>query len=485
MRALLFLAIAGLAAGGLAGCVQNDAPASTLSKESVLPSLPLLSYDGNGTILATPSAFEGLKVVEYLLGHRGGEPNVGVTAKGNVFQTAGENTMKSEDHGKTWKIVYNLTTAFPAAVQGVDQVRQLTRSSDPMLWVDPITSRIFTNHMTGLYCANMILSDDEGATWLMKPMTCGLPVNDHQKLATSIGYGPAAKSVPAPVYPNVVYYCYNKLAATDCAVSFDGGHQFEFDRPVVNSVIDGCGGINGVPAPYPDGSMVLPIGLDCPGPVVAITEDNGFTWTVRHGPTTVGSEELDPDITVTKDGTAYMLARGADHLQYLYRSKDKFQHWDGPWRASPPNVTSSVFAGITSGDDGRIAMSYLGTTMTKEAPSKAPNGTRWNLYVTYALDAESASPTFTTTQVNPDSDPVQIGCVWLDGGSNPCRNLLDFIDMTSDKDGRIYVAFTDGCTVGCADVPAAKDEQSRSRDGAIAVIENGPSLVAAKGTIAP
>jgi hypothetical protein len=473
------LAVALLAAAGLAGCIQGNAPASALSPGTTALPASLVAYDGNLTTMALPAAFANgtVSVAEHLLGNRGGEPNLGITAKGNVFETAGENVMESTDHGKSWKIVFNLTTAFPDAIQQNPQTHQFTRSSDPMLWVDPVTSRIFAVFMTGLYCSNFITSDDEGATWLMDPLTCGAPVNDHEKVATSIGYGPDTRMVPAnPIYPDVVYYCYNKLAASDCAVSFDGGLKFQFDQPVVVSARDGCGGINGMPAPFPDGSMALPVGLGCDGPIVAVTTDNGLTWSVRHGPTKVGSEELDPEITVTKDGTAYLIDRGKDHQMYLYRSKDKFQHWDGPWHVSPPNVTSTVFDGITSGLDGRIAMAYLGTRDTKEEPSKAPNATRWNLYVTWALDAESASPTFVTKQVTPDADPVQIGCVWLNGGSNPCRNLLDFIDVRSDKDGRAYVAFTDGCTVGCADVPTATDNQSRSRDGAVAVVDAGPSL---------
>jgi hypothetical protein len=42
-------------------------------------------------------------------------------------------------------------------------------------------------------------------------------------------------------------------------------------------------------------------------------------------------------------------------------------------------------------------------------------------------------------------DPVQRGCIWSGGGSNACRNLLDFNDAQIDKQGRVLVAYTDGC----------------------------------------
>ena len=473
MRLLVALALLGTA---LAGCVTPpdvETPAAALETNAT----GLLAYDGTGAIVPVPDALakDAPRIVERLLGHRGGEPNVGVTSTGTVFMTANHNTMRSKDHGQTWDIAFNLTTAFPAPVQGTP-LSGYTRSSDPMLWVDPVTDRVFTNHMTSLLCANMIISDDEGDSWTMKPMTCGIPVNDHQKVATSIGFGPKAK-VPDPVYPNAVYYCYNKLVGTNCAVSLDGGLNFAYDRPVATGLTDNCGGINGHPAPHPDGTMFVPMTLGCAGPVVGVSEDNGLTWTVRHGPTDFGAEEIDPDVTVTKEGTAYMLYRGSDHLQYLVRSKDKFQTWEGPWKVSPPDVRSTVFAGITSGDDDRIAMAYLGTRDTDEEPSKAGENTTWHLFVTYSFDALAESPTFVTTQVDGDDDPIQIGCVWLNGGGNPCRNMLDFIDMTSDADGRIFVAITDGCD------KCATDKESHNRNAAIVVLEEGPSLYAAVGRV--
>ena len=42
-------------------------------------------------------------------------------------------------------------------------------------------------------------------------------------------------------------------------------------------------------------------------------------------------------------------------------------------------------------------------------------------------------------------DPVQRGCIWNSGGSNPCRNLLDFNGITIDRTGHVMVGFADGC----------------------------------------
>ncbi|HUR67676.1 MAG TPA: sialidase family protein [Candidatus Thermoplasmatota archaeon] len=495
MRLPLALALLSLVVGGCVTPASTQTPAATVADLGER----LMAFDAAGLALPVPDLLKGgLGVTLGLLGERGGEPNVGVTSSGAVFMTANHNTMRSTDHGATWEIVFNLSEELPQynCPDGTPAIPvagcpRLTRSSDPMLWVDPVTDRVFTDHMTGLYCSNMIYSDDEGDSWTMKPMTCGLPVNDHQKVATGMGYGPGAPPAGMnPAYPNPVYYCYNKLLATQCAVSFDGGLTFPIDRTVASGALgDPCGGINGHPASGPDGTMFVPINEGCPTAVVGVSEDSGLTWSVKQAPFDVGAEEIDPEITVTPDGTAYMLWRGVDHLQYLARSTDKFDTWEGPWQVSPKGVTSTVFAGLTSVVDGKVGFAFLGTRDTDEAPSDAPNGTRWHLFTGVSLDAASPSPTFVVEQASPDADPVQIGCVWLGGGANPCRNMLDFIDMAADSEGRFYVAYTEGCIsaaqhpdgadaageIDCANNPAAKDEESRGRHGAFAV--SAPLLV--------
>lgn len=517
LRLLPTLFVAALLLGGCIAQKGPGAPAQ-LAASAAEHGGALVSFDGHNSTVPTPAALQGLAFTLRPTAKPGGEPNVGVTPKGNVFVTAGPLVMKSADQGRTWTEAFNLTKfwgplydpeplpyTWPVPVcdkvpvspplvgcpAGPHVVRGLTRSSDDMLWVDPDTGRVFADFMTGLYCSKLFFSDDEGATWTASPVDCGVPVNDHQKVMTA-HWGPDAPHPAAnPVYPNLVYYCYNKLAASDCAVSYDGGLTFNYDRPA--TVIDGqtgeaqpvtamgpCGGINGHPAGAPDGTLYLPINLGCPGPVVMVSTDNGLTWTLRQGPTIHGAEEIDPDITVTPDGTAYLLYRGSDHLPYLVRSHDRFATWQGPWLVAPPDVRSSVFTAITSGDDGRIALAFLATRDTTAEPSQAPNATRWHLYNVVSLDAAGDEPTFTAVQVTHDTVPVQIGCVWLNGGGNPCRNMLDFIDLHRGPDGRAYTVFSEGCAARCAGNATATNLQSRSRVVTVSVLDGGPSLLAAK-----
>jgi hypothetical protein len=67
-------------------------------------------------------------------------------------------------------------------------------------------------------------------------------------------------------------------------------------------------------------------------------------------------------------------------------------------------------------------------------------------------------------------DPVQSGCVWLGGGSNPCRNLLDFMDATVDAQGRVLVGYADGCTLACASNPMPTDDPAHGYHSQLATI---------------
>ncbi len=488
-------AFAVLAAAGLAGCAQSDVftPQSELlgGFDGVLSFAPAIIHDGDATILSGVDdlGVPGLKPedlpwgVEAEVPTEGAEPNIAVSRSGAVFVTTLDRVHRSTDQGRTWEVVLDFRT--PPR----DAVDDYFSTADPMIWADPQTDRIFTNHMhPGLLCTYLFWSDDDGATWTDRPASCATPYLDHQKLMTA-GHGPSSPLTENPVYPSVLYLCVNKLDfGTWCAVSHDGGLSYAYDN-MVKGPDYSCGALNGHPAAYPDGTVVVAFPLapssSCQKPVtVAVTEDDGLTWQMRD---TCAPDfhnlEVDADITVTPDGTAYLLFRHDDHQVYLARTTDKFASCD-VFRVSPPGLSLTRFTAITSGDNGSIAMSYIGTRDRQDrdaTPSDAVGGTRWHAYVTSSFNADQPRPTFVTQRITPDEDPVQVGCVWEGGGAGgpkECRNMLDFIDMVSDAEGRYYVSITDGCVVrnGCAGDTASASYQSRDRQTAVLVQTSGMGL---------
>lgn len=465
---------------------------------------PPVATDGNATsprFVPLPAwaadAATAPRSIEQMVGKAGAEPNIGVTSSGSLFVTTFDQLQRSQDQGRTWETVWDYVTP------GGPTTEDMFSTADPMMWVDPITDRVYVQQMMGTQCTYVAWSDTDGdpGSFFERPLLCDMPLIDHMKIMTAppapctvsvieVGVCVPGVAVPNPIYPNVFYMCSNKLdLGMWCATSLDGGLSFAMTSRVIDTD-PLCGNINGHPAAFHDGTVVVPLGgvlggIECDRPpTVYVSEDNGRVWMQRICAPQFVQVEIDPDITTTPDGTAYMLMRDrTDQRMYLLRSKDKFQTCD-VFQPSPPDHTLDIFAGITSGADGRIAMAYLGTTDEQDigaTPSNATGGTIWHAYVTTVLDAGAEVPTFVTQQVTPRQDPVQIGCVWVGGGGggpHRCRNLLDFIDMVSDKDGRSYVAITDGCTPrnGCAGDIYAAEFQSRDAQIAVLVQDRGLGL---------
>ena len=463
----------------LAGCVQG--PKAAPPTTTTLSGAMVFRADGEHiTAVPLPAEFgAGFSMASVATGYHGAEPNVGVTPKGSIFVSAYESILRSRDQGRTWTEVHHM---------------DIGQTFDPMLWVDAKTGRVYSIHIyPDKTCSTLIYSDDaddDSPTWRDLPLRCPSPIVDHEKLATGPLAGPLAPTGAVLPFPRLVSLCYNKLSssvlsATHCAVSLDGGITYPIDNEVDASPggnpAEGspanCGGLNGHQAHAPDGTIFLPYGYDCRRGRLAVSTDGGMTWT-RHD-LEVDQLELDPEVTVTPDGTAYYLYRGSDQAMHLLRSRDHFETFDGPFRVSPPEVKGTVFAGMTSGSAGRIAVAYLGTTDTAAGPDDAGPGTVWNLYAGMSLDADAAAPTFVTMQVNPADDPVQRGSICH---SKACtegnRNLLDFIDVSAGPDGRFWVSYSDGCTSEECRLPGQLNlQESRDDTTTVAWLLDGPGLL--------
>jgi hypothetical protein len=117
-------------------------------------------------------------------------------------------------------------------------------------------------------------------------------------------------------------------------------------------------------------------------------------------------------------------------------------------------LNNSVFASAVAGDGDRAAVAFLGTTTGGNYEAADFTGF-WQLYVAHTYDR---GKTWTTTTVDTPGDAVQVGCIWLSGGSNPCRNLLDFMDATVDAQGIVHVGVPDGCILRCSTDPQVKTD---------------------------
>jgi len=470
----------------LSGCFGNDTTPSPPEEPSLPEGIFVTGPDGLSVdVPPLPMIFNFSDV-----GEDGAEPSLGITSSGCIFFIAFEKVMRSCDHGESWEDVSGPQCAF--------------QTNDPWGWVDPITDRIFAVQMQGLETSWICWSDDDGESWLGNPHDSGTtPINDHIKLAsgpwTSSGYG-IGGIVSQNFYETAVYYCYNKLAGIFCYTSFDGGATFEAGGQLYGLATTN-GGLHGAITSAPDGTVYVTPRVQTP--TVIVSDDNGLTWFDR----TMGEDTGTPnprknsEVATDTESNAYHIWTGADEGVYMSRSTDSGQSWEqNSTRISPVEIISSVFPQVDAGDPGRIAITYLGSENASELNQSDIDGNPWDgnahyansnvsyyLYITYSLNALDENPVFHTVRAS--ADPVQVGSICLNsgdcrdiGGSN--RNLLDFNDLHIDLEGRVYIAFADGCFGDCATSDNPQPEDSRSRRGIMCYLESGPSLFESVGDLA-
>jgi hypothetical protein len=376
----------------------------------------------------------------------GSELNLGVAPNGSIFVGGWDAIGRSTDGGVTW--TRHSTTPV------------LTFAADRVLIVDKDTGRVLVNDTT-LGCTVLAWSDDNGTTWDANPAACGGGVTDHQKIAVG-----KRVSYPDPsglLYENLIYVCANGLSHTDCGVSADGGATFLTSAP--HGI--GCA-FQGTPVTDVDGVLYEPTS-QC-GLQVRKTEDNGLSWTEYD----VGfpAESDTPDIAVTPDGTLYLAYVDANWKPALARSTDGGATWTGPYALPVPGLVSGLFPVVVAGADGRIAVSFYGTTDDATGwdhnPGNAPASIRWHGYVAVITDAAETAPTIAPVRVT--SDPLQYGFISKLGGN--LNNIADYADIDVGPDGRVYAVFMDGCPPGCS-----SKAQSTEDRGIVAIQTSGDDLI--------
>lgn len=391
--------------------------------------------------------------------HGAGEPSIGVDwSTGKAFIEAGNHTLR---------VTFN-DAVKPATAFWEDRRSPFARVSlDPILFTDDGhfggTNRTFSSQLNGV-TSELSFTDNDGDLWF-PTQGSGQPAGvDHQ----SVGGGPYASPAPATqtTYPHAIYYCSQDIATAFCSRSDDGGLTFGPGVPIyVFTTVNGvdrplapgtCGGLHGHVRVSPNGTAYVPNekcmdanGVSRPG--VAVSTDNGLSWVVQTVPdATSVSPGSDPSVAAGSNNSIYLGYVNGDGHAKIAVSQDRGLHWAKSKDAGTPfGVQNAEFAEVIAGDDNRAAYAFLGTPTAGDTQSADFLGV-WHLYVAFTYNT---GRTWTTVDATP-SDPVQRGCIWNQGGSNPCRNLLDFNDITVDKSGRVLAGYADGCTGSCVNDPS-------------------------------
>ena len=424
----------------------------------------LLATLGALLLGAAPGLADPMVFANRPVGETAGEPTLGINKDGTIFFQAMTKVMRSNDDGLHWTDVHDSA---------------LGTTLDPFIHVDVPTGRVISSQLLGA-CQLLAISDDAGQTWTEAPTQCGTV--DHQK----VGSGPWPSSLSGnPLFSRAVYTCTNHVADTGCAVSLDGGRTwgpevtaFPGVDPSSNQGVVGgtgvCGGLEGDPVSGPDGTIYVAREY-CGRPYLGVSHDAGATWTLIYvaGPAAqarpIANGANNPTVAVSPTGVLWYAWTGDDWRHHVARSADGGATWES-WTIAGDTIKSTTFPYIIAGAHG-VATSFAGTRDTDKGPDGAPAKAVWHLFVSSLTDEPGA--TWETTQVTPDDDPLNIGCIGRHGSAcSGHAGMLDFNDMAFTPDGRVAISYTDACVR-----PACKDSNtSQGAAGVLAIQTDGPHV---------
>jgi len=407
------------------------------------------------------------------LGRSAGEPSIGV---GLPIAGHPEGRALFQSDVQTLRVTFNGVCAKPLWENKPAPTSQ--QDFDPILFTDFQTGRTIVHLLS--FAANVIVGEssitdsppspsNDGDVWTPSNGSGIASGVDHQ----TVGAGPYhAPLIGTPANPHAVYYCSQALVDANCARSDDGGINY---GPSVVVYTSQCGTLHGHVKVAPDGTVYLPNRFCGGNEAVVASEDNGLTWEVRKIPASAQGGS-DPSVGVGSGGRVYFGYADGDTTAAISISNDKGKTWSAPLDVGAAfGINNVVFPAVVAGDNDRAAFAFLGTPTSGGLTGPKFTGI-WHLYVATTFDGGA---TWSTVDATPN-DPVQRGCIWLGGGANICRNLLDFMDVQIDHEGRVLVAYADGCAGGeCVLAPSNATGNSYTALAAIARQTGGRRLLSA------
>jgi fibronectin type 3 domain-containing protein len=438
----------------------------TAGSVSAATAAPAFGY-GTPTFLtsAAPSSFSGATV--------SGEPSIGVDWKTGAAMYMGGTS--------TARLTFN-NNANPPAVTWTDVSSPYSDINlDPILATEPHTGTTIAGGDDGP-CAVMSVTTNDGGFLDPTSWTPSAPcpfAADHP----TVGMGPYAGTPPVnATAPFVSYFC-QQSDVDSCSHSVDGGLTWSPSVPDTNFT---CLSLFGHVKVSADGTAYVPsancFDADNNSEVGAIvSKDNGQSLTglaIPNAPTP--ADGFDPSVATDDTNRVYeSWSRAGDYHPVVTWSDNHGGSWAPQVDLAntvSPALTAATFESAVAGDSGRAAVAYLGTWAGTPGDDPFTTGFHgvWYLFVSYTYDG---GQTWQTVQASPD--PVQRGEIDAGGTTTSGqRNLLDFMDASLTKDGRVVVGYADGCLDVC-NGPNGTEKQSTNQYATVAYQGSGEGLFSA------
>jgi hypothetical protein len=369
--------------------------------------------------------------------------------------------------------------ALPECCEGLweDKSSGVTDTGlDPILWTDQKTGRTFAANSTAGANGAYAFSDDDGESWTPSGFSPPNGGADHE----TIGSGPYPAALSVLSNPTnqgeAVYYCSQDVVGpASCQRSDDLGASYGpgvFAYNGQGSGVPGgnaCGGLHGHLHVAPDGTVWLPVS-QCAGlQGGTFSTDAGTTWVEFKVPNGFSQKDgSDPSIGIDSDGVIYFSyvrnepvatnqpPEGHAHVAVgkLNSAKTGVTWLNDTDIGATHGIKNAVEIEAVGGSSGRAGVGFIGTDLSGDYEQLSFPG-QWYAFIATTYDQ---GQTWVTVNATPN-DPVQNHTgVWQEGGAQTDRNLLDFNEITVDKNGRVLFGYSDGCvTIGCIGGTAPND----------------------------
>jgi len=362
-------------------------------------------------------------------GFKSGESGLAITRDGTLLRSvtlSPTGIAASSDNGATWSL-RPLPKGAPAFIADG--------------YIDPVSDRYF---YAGAFKKPVFSSDDKGVTW--SPSTFdNSPRDDWPKLFSGTPVTPRNNS-----FASNIYYCnwtapFGIFSQTRCFKSTDGGNNFTKtgSDPYAGAVCKirgqtpGVGHGRGI-VDSRNGTIYLPASY-CGAMEVAISHDEGESWqrqvikqdayssqkaiadaknskpwheqlanySFNLVPAEFASSQQGDALGMDNQGRLYAVwIDGNTYLPVISHSVDAGKTWSDPVVFSAPDVVQAVLPSIAVTADGRVGISYYGTT----------DKWSWTGYLAISDDVTNPTPVFQTAAITRADLPLMPEpCCWASG----------------------------------------------------------------------
>src|SRR4029077_14597434 len=219
----------------------------------------------------------------------------------------------------------------------------------------------------------------------------------------------------------------------------------------------------------PDGTVCFPVNQCAGRQGGAFSTDGGVTWHEFIVPNSISQAEgADPSIAIDSNSQIYYayvnnqpVPAGQPlegHARVAVGTLNKSTNtvtWSSDFDIGASHgIVNAAEIEAVGGTAGRAAVGFPGTDIAGDYQAISFPG-KWYIFIATTYDGGQHWVTVNATP----NDPVQHASgIWQQGGSHQDRNLLDFNEITVDKNGRVLYGYSDGCvTDGCIAGTAPND----------------------------